>query len=169
MTVFARLEGGTVEDGFGVMKQDLLVDPPQGRSKGNMAMHSPGHTGVKEGKPSTLAVEDQRARVSVVGEIARGQVVVVNDDFLGLETDVSADIALQARVASKPETGLATILGNDIQGVPLLVDAVGVSEKLARERLADLQQAIGGELEAFAVGNVRPELPAEFPRIIFIP
>lgn len=167
--VFVRLEGRAVEDGIGVTKQELLDDPPQGRSKGNVAMHSSGHAGVKEGKPTTLAVKDQRARVSVVGEIARGEVKVVNDDFLGLQTDVSADVALQTRIASKRETGLATILANHVQGVPVLVDTVGINEKLARESLADLQQAIGGELEAFAVGNVRPELPLEFLRIIFIP
>ncbi len=124
---------------------------------------------MKEGKPGTLAVEDQRAIVSVVGEIARGQVEVVNDDFLGLQTDVSADIALQTRVASKPEPGLATILANHVQGLSELIDTIGISEKLARERLADLQQAIGGELEAFAVGNARPKLPLEVLRIIFIP
>jgi hypothetical protein len=167
--VVVRLEGCAVEDGIGVMKQDLLNDPPQGRSKGNMVIHSSGHTGVKEGKPTTIAVKDQRARVSVVGEISRGQVEVVNDDFLGLQTDVSADIALQTRVVSKRQTGLATILANHVQGVPELVDTVRISEKLARESLADLQQAIGGEPEAVAVGNVRPKLPLEFQRIIFTP
>lgn len=163
--VFARLEGRAVKDGIGVMKQDLLMDPPQGCSKRNMAMPSPGHTGVKEGEPTTLAIEDQRARVSAAREIARGQVVVVNDDFPGFETDVSADISLQACVASKPETGLAATLAND---VPLFVDIVGISEMLMRERLANFQQAISGELEAFAAGNVCPELLAEFLRILFI-
>ena len=59
------LEGRAVEDDIGVVKQDLLDDPPQGRSKGNMAMHSSGHTRMKEGKPTTFAIKHQRTRVSV--------------------------------------------------------------------------------------------------------
>lgn len=140
----------------------------KGNSKGNMVVQTSGHAGVKEGKSTALAVPDQRARVSVVGEIARGQVEVVHNDFLGLQTDVSADISLQTRVASKPQTSLAAILANHVQGVTLPVDTVRFSKKLARESLADLEQAVGGELEARAVGSVRPELLLELLSIIFI-
>jgi len=53
MMLFVRLEGRAVEDGIGVMAQDLIDDPPQGHSEGNMAMRSSRHTRVKEGKPTT--------------------------------------------------------------------------------------------------------------------
>ena len=92
------------------------------------------------------------------GETARGPVEVVNDNFLGLQATVRADVALQTRVTSKRETSLATILANDVQRVLILVDTVRVSKKLTRESLADLQQAIGGELGASAAGNVCPGL-----------
>jgi len=166
--VFVRLEGRAVEYGIGIMEQELLDDPPQGRSECDMAVHTSRHAGVKEGKPITIAVPDERARVTVVGEIARGLVVVVNDDFLGLETDVSADIALQSGVASEPQTSLGTILSNDVEGIPVVVQTVGLSKELARDSLAELEQTIGGELEPFAVGNVRPKLLFEFLSIIVI-
>lgn len=53
-----RLKGRAVEDGIGVTKQELLDDPPEGRPKGNVAMVSSRHAGVKEGKPIALAIKN---------------------------------------------------------------------------------------------------------------
>ena len=61
MIVYVRLEGRMVEDGVRVTKQELLDDPPRGRRKGNVAIRSSEHARVKEGKPITFAIKDQRA------------------------------------------------------------------------------------------------------------
>ena len=166
MTAFVRLERRAVKYGIGITEQELPDDPPQGRSERNMAVHTSRHAGVKESKPITVAVPDERTRVTVVGEIAGGLVVVVNDDFPGLETDVGADIALQSGIASERQTSLGTILSNDVEGIPLVVHTVWLGEELARDSLADLEQTIVRELEPFAVGNVRPELLFEFLSIV---
>ena len=40
-----------------------------------------------------------------------------------------------------------SVVSNDVHGIPVLVETVGLREKLARESLADLQHTIRRELE----------------------
>lgn len=82
MMVFVRLESHAVENGLGVTEQELLDDPPHRRSERDMAAHTPRHIRVKHGNHTTVASPDERARVAVLGEIARLHIEVIHDDFL---------------------------------------------------------------------------------------
>jgi hypothetical protein len=65
-----------------------------------MAARAFGHARVENADHITLAIEDERARIALGGEIAGLLVVVVDCEFSGLLPKLIAKVGLQARVPS---------------------------------------------------------------------
>ena len=127
-----------------------------------MATHALWHARVQYRDHATVTSPDERAGVAVFGEVSRTLVEVVHGDLHGLDTELVAKIGLQHGVASGRQASGATVFSNDVEGVSVVVKAVGSSQKLGRESLANLEAAVGGELQPSSVRDVGPEHDVEF-------
>ena len=70
-----------IEVSMGILTFDLLDSPPGGRGERDVVACAFGHAGVENTDHITQAVDDECARVTFGGEIARLLVVIVNDEF----------------------------------------------------------------------------------------
>ena len=82
---------------------------------------------VEDSEHTTIASEDERAGVPPFGEVAGRPTIVVNGYFDRRITKLIAKIRFQSGIASHRKVGRVAILPDDVKGVPILVETVGLS------------------------------------------
>ena len=112
----------------------------------------------------TLAVEHERAWVTLGGERAGLFVVVIYGEFNGLDAKVVAKVGLEASVASDREVGGVAVLHDDKAGLAVAVETVGNSQELTRDTAIDPELAIRGPLERRPTATLGVEHLGELPR-----
>ena len=153
--------GDAVELGGGILAEDLLDDPPEGGTVGDVIMHTARHSRVQDGEPVAVAREDERARIAAVRKVARSLTVVVEGHFPRLESEFRRDIGCHTRVAAQGKFGRVAVLANNVEGVAVLVLRVGIGEVAASENTADGELKAGWDPPALADGSDGPKEPPE--------
>ena len=92
-----------------------------------MAAKTPGHARVEDSEHTTIASEDERAGVPLCGEVAGRLTIVVNGRFDRFFTKLIAKIRFRSGIASHRKVGRVAILPDDVKGIPILVETVGLS------------------------------------------
>lgn len=82
---------------------------------------------MEDSEHTTIASEDERARVALCGEVARCHAIVVNGHFDRLFTKLVAKICLQSGIVPHCKVGRIAILPNNINWIPIVVVTVGCS------------------------------------------
>ena len=160
--------GHAVELGVGILDEDLLDNPPDGRTVGNMVVQASRHSRVQHGERVAVSREDQGARVTVIREVARGLAIVVHDDLPGLEPEVGAGIGVHTRVAAQRKLGRVAVFGNDIEGLAVFVLRIGIDDETARKSTTDGELEIGWDRSALTNGSDGPEEILELTSSILI-
>ena len=140
-------EGVAVEVGMRVLEFELLDGPPGGGGVGDDAVYAFPYSRMENTNHMTLAIEDERARVTRGGERAGILIVVIDGEFDGLLAKVIAKVGLGASVASNREVGGVTVLHDNKAGLVVLVTTIGSSQLLARDTTVDPELVICRELE----------------------
>jgi hypothetical protein len=112
---------------------------------------------VQDGEPVAVAREDEGARVAVVRKVARSLAIVVDDHVPGLESEVGAGIGVHARVAAQGKLGRVAVLGDDVEGVSILVLRVGIDDEAASKSATDGELEVGWDRPALANDSDGPE------------
>lgn len=149
--------GNAVELGEGILDEDLLDNPPDGRTVGDVGVPASRHSRVQDGERVTIAREDEGARVAVVRKVARSLTIVVDDHLPGLESKVSADIGVHARVAAQGKFGCGAVLADDEEGIAVLVLRVGIGDEAASKSSTDRELEVVWDCLALANGSDGPE------------
>ena len=149
--------GDVVELGEGILDQDLLDNPPDRRTVGNVVVRASRHSRVQDGESVTVAREDEGARVAVVRKITRSLVVVIDRHLPGLESEVGADIGVHARVAAQGKLGRGAVFADNVEGFAILVLRVGIDDEAASKSATDGQLEVGWDRPAVTNGSDRPE------------
>ena len=124
LTVIAPLEGRAVEVGVRITEFDLLDDPPRRSGVGDVAAGTFRHSRVEDTDHTTVASEDERARVALCGEGAGLLIVVVYGQFDRLDAKFIASVGLQSGIASHRKVGGVPVLHDDETGIPITVVTV---------------------------------------------
>jgi hypothetical protein len=151
------------EVGVGILGFNLLDNSPGWRGVGDIAARASGHARVENADHITHAIDDERARVALGGEIAGLVVVVVDCEFSGLLPKIIAEVGLQARAPSHGEIARVSVLHYDEAGLAVAVETVGIEHALARDETGDPELAIGGEFEHRPTVIERVEHVGEIP------
>ena len=117
-------EGLTVEFGMWIVVLELLDGPPCRSAVCDVAAKTFRHTGVEDGDHTTIASEDERARVALCREVAGHLIVVVDSHFDRPFTRLIAKVGLQSRIVSHREVSGVAIFPNDVKGIPVLIKTV---------------------------------------------
>ena len=123
----SRLEALAVEVSIWIADSDLVEGKVHGGGEGDVAADTLRHSRVEDTDHTTLTIEDERAGVAFCGEGAGLPIVVVNCQFDRLDAKVVSSVGLQSGVASDREVTAVTILHDDETGLPVTVEAVGIS------------------------------------------
>src|SRR6201999_1246354 len=119
--------------------------------------HSLGHARMQQGDDLAFGVEDDRARIAVVREVAALLVVVEDGDLPGVVPELVAMVRLQLRVASKGEVRCLPMLGNYEAGVTLFVHEVGVRQACGADKARNAEEMIRRVLKDGWVGRIGVE------------
>lgn len=149
--------GDAVELGEGILDEDLLDDPPDGRAVGDVVVHASRHSRAQDGERVAVAREDEGARVAMLRKVARSLAIVVDDHFPGLESEVGADIGVHGRVAAQGKLGRVAVLADDVEGVAILVLRVGIDGEAASKSATDGELEVGWDRPALTNGSDGPE------------
>ena len=149
--------GDAAELGKGILDEDLLDDPPDGRSVGNVVVRASRHSRVQDAERVAIARKDEGARVAVLRKVARSLAIVVNDHLPGLESVIGAGIGLHARVAAQGKLGRVAVLADDVEGIAILVLCVGIDEEAASKSATDGELEVGWDHPALGNGSNRPK------------
>ena len=149
--------GHAVELGEGILDEDLLDNPPDGRTVCDVVMHAPRHSRVQDGERVAITRKDERTRIAMVRKVAPSLAIVVDDDLPGPESEVGASIGVHARVAAQGKLGRVAVLANDVEGIAILVLRVGVDDEAARKSGTDGELEVGWDLPGLAKGSEGPE------------
>ena len=160
--------GDAAELGEGILDEDLLDDPPEGRTIGDVIIHASRHSRVQDGEPVARAREDKRARVTMVRKVARILAIVIDDHVSGLESKVGGGISLHAGIAAQCELSRAAVLGDDVKGVTVLVLRVGTVDETARQSASDGELEVGWDVPVIANGSDGPEEILEFTGAVLV-
>jgi len=149
--------GHAVELGVGILDEDLLDNPPDGRTVGNMVVQASRHARVQDGERISIAREDKRTRISMVRKVIQILAIVIHDDLPGLLSEVGAGIGIHSRVPAQRKLGRVAVLGNDIEGLAVLVLRIGIDDGTTRKSTTDGELEIGWDRPALTNGSERPE------------
>ena len=86
---------------------------------------------------TTLAIEDEQARVTLVSKQARLLVIVIDGEFDGLDAKVIAKVGHEAGVPSDSDVGGVSILHDDKAGFAVAVETVRNIQELTRDTTID--------------------------------
>ena len=149
--------GDAEELGKGVLDEDLLDNPPDGRSVGDVVVHASRHSRVQDADCIAIARKDEGARVAMFRKVAKNLAIVIDYHLPGLKSVVSADIGVHAGVAAQGKLGRVTVLADDVEGIAILVICVRIDEEAASKSATDGELEVGWDRPALANGSNRPK------------
>lgn len=154
-----------VEVGVGILDADLLDNPPDGHTVGDMTVYNVfvTHARVQDSERISLAREDKRTRVSWARKVTEISPVVIYGDLPGLFSEIVAGIGFHSRVPTQRKLGRAAVLGNDIERITVLVLRIGIDDAEIRKSMTDGEPEIGWNPSATTSGSERPEEILELP------
>jgi len=159
----SRSEGLLFEVSIWILEFELLDGPPGRRAIGDVVGETFWHAGVKDGQHAPITSKDQRARVALGREVARSLAIVVHGRFNRLcTTRLITDVCLQPRITSNGEVGGVAVLANNMDGMPILIEAIRANKEIARNSAPDPELAVEGELDARPIGIVWPKHLVKF-------
>ena len=104
-----------------IVEFNLLDDPPRRSGVGDMAAGTFGHSRVEDTDHTTVASEDERARVALCREGARLLIVVVYSQFNRFDAKLITSVGLQSGIASNRKVGGVTILQDNETRLPITI------------------------------------------------
>ena len=112
---------------------------------------------MQDGETVAVAREDEGARIAVARKVARSLAIVIDDHVPGLESEVGAGIGIHTRIAAQCELSRVAVLGDDIEGLAILVLRVRIIDEAARQTAMDGELEVGWDRPAIANGSDGPE------------
>ena len=149
--------GDAAELGKGILDKNLLDNPPDGRSVGDVVVHASRHSRVQDAECIAIAREDEGARVAMFRKGARSLAIVVDDHLPGLKSVIGADISVHTGVAAQSKLGRVAVLADDVEGIAILVLCVGIDEEATSKSATDGELEVGWDRPALTNGSNRPE------------
>jgi hypothetical protein len=146
-----------IELGEGILDEDLLDNPPDGRTVCDVVVHASRHSRVQDGERVAITRKDKRTRIAMIRKVPRSLAIVVDDDLPGLESEVGAGIGVHARVAAQGKLSRVAVLANDVEGLAILVLRIGVDDEAATKSGTDGELEVGWDLPGLANGSDGPE------------
>ena len=120
-----------VELGRGIPLEEQLDNPPEGRSVSDVVVHSSRHARVQDGEAGTVAGEGERFGIAL-GRKVSSALAIIDNDLAGLESELGTSIGVHAGIVAQRKLGGVAILGDDIEGLSVLVCRIGIDDEAAR-------------------------------------
>lgn len=162
--------GHAVEVGVGILDADLLDNPPDGHTVGDMTVYNVfvTHARVQDSERISLAREDKRTRVSWARKVTEISPVVIHGDIPRLFSELGAGIGFHSRVPTKRKPGHAAVLGNNIERITVLVLRIGIDDETTRKSTTDGELGLGWEPLVLTSSRKWPEAIREISRGILM-
>lgn len=156
-----------VELGKGIPLEEQLDDPPEGRRVSDVVVHSLRHARVQDSEAGSIAGEDERSGIAF-GRKVSSALAIIDNDLAGLESELGTSIGVHAGIVAQRKLGGVAILGDDIEGLSVLVFRIGIGDEAARQSAMDRELEVGWDGFVLANGIDGPKTILELADVVLV-